>query len=189
MFTFTPNGSYTGSDTFAYKATDSLRSGTPTTVNITYGPSSTVSGMLNFEAIASSAPAQNVTFTFRPTDGTASFIRTLSVPASGVFSLANLPKRNYTVHIKGDKYLAANVTANLTLGSVTGLTAFQNAGDANNDNSVDSSDFGILIGAFNASASIPGSGYDASADFNGDGLVDSTDFGILIGNFGSAGSP
>ena len=56
-------------------------------------------------------------------------------------------------------------------------------GDGNGDGSIDSTDFGTLIGAFNSSASIPGSGYDPTADYNGDGLVDSTDFGLLIGDF------
>ena len=60
-------------------------------------------------------------------------------------------------------------------------------GDANNDNSIDSSDFGILIGAFNSSSAVSGSGYDPTADFNSDGSVDSSDFGILIGNFNLTG--
>ena len=62
-------------------------------------------------------------------------------------------------------------------------------GDANNDNSVDSTDFGILIGAYGSSAAVPGSGYDPTADFNFDGSIDSTDFGILISEFGTVGAP
>jgi hypothetical protein len=61
------------------------------------------------------------------------------------------------------------------------------AGDANNDNSVDSTDFGILIGSFNTSVTSVGSGYDPTADLNQDGSVDSTDFGLLIGEFNSKG--
>ena len=53
---------------------------------------------------------------------------------------------------------------------------------------VDSTDFGLLIGAFNSDASIPGTGYDPTADFNEDGFVDSTDFGLLIGNYGAIGA-
>ena len=62
------------------------------------------------------------------------------------------------------------------------------AGDSNNDNSVDSTDFGTLIGAFGGAGSVTGSGYDATVDFNFDGSVDSTDFGILIGEFNSMGA-
>ena len=75
-----------------------------------------------------------------------------------------------------------------TAGNVSGVTSNQRAGDANNDNSVDSTDFGILIGAFNTSVKNAGSGYDAKADLNSDGSVDSTDFGLLIGEFNIIGS-
>ena len=47
----------------------------------------------------------------------------------------------------------------------------------------DSSDFTLLIGAFNSDETIPGSGYDPKGDFNSDGSVDSTDFTLLIGEF------
>ena len=60
------------------------------------------------------------------------------------------------------------------------------AGDTNNDNSVDSSDFGVLIGAFNSDVTI--GGYDYRADLNQDGTVDSSDFGLLIGEFNNTGA-
>ena len=60
------------------------------------------------------------------------------------------------------------------------------AGDTNNDNSVDSTDFGTVIGFFNSDVTI--GGYDYHADLNQDGLVDSTDFGLLIGEFNNAGA-
>jgi hypothetical protein len=77
--------------------------------------------------------------------------------------------------------------------TVTGATTLTDvtlpAGDENNDSNVDSSDFGILIGACNSSASLPGFGYDSTGDFNFDGGVDSTDFGLIIGNYDVAGTP
>ncbi len=145
-----------------------------------------VSGTLTFEGIASAAPAQNVVFSFRPADNSAIQTRTLAVPASGVFTLGGLPHKPYTLHIKGDKYLAVNVSVTVA-GNTSGVSATLAAGDSNNDNSVDSSDFTALIGSYNSDAAIPGSGYDARADFNSDGLVDSSDFTLLIGNFGKAG--
>ena len=149
--------------------------------------SPTISGTLAFEGISQTAPAQNVTFTFRPKTG-AAFTQTISVPASGIFSLTNIPPAVYDVRIKGDKYLAQLVAVDTTAGNVSGVTSNQRAGDANNDNSVDSTDFGILIGAFNTSVKNAGSGYDAKADLNSDGSVDSTDFGLLIGEFNIIGS-
>ena len=133
------------------------------------------------------ARAQNVTFILRPMDGRASITQTIYVAPSGVFNLLGLSPKQYTLYIKGDKYLAKNVSVDTTNGNVSGVTATLPAGDANNDNSVDSTDFGVLIGAFNTNASIPGNGYDAAADFNCDDFVDSTDFGLLIGNFNLTG--
>ena len=53
---------------------------------------------------------------------------------------------------------------------------------------VDSTDFGLLIGAYGDaydpnSATAPAG--DVAADLNSDGSVDSSDFGILIGNLRS----
>ena len=129
-----------------------------------------------------------MTFTFRPADGTAPIEQTIAVSAFGAFTVPNLPRQAGVLHIKPDKFLAANISVDLSGGNVSGAYAEVQPGDANNDNSVDSTDFGILIGAFNTSASIPDSGYDVTADFNGDGSVDSSDFGILIGNFNRQGA-
>ncbi len=157
--------------------------------NITITPvtGNTVSGTLTFEGIAATAPNQNVTFIFRPTDGGASFTRRVSVPASGAFSVANIPVGTFNTRIKGDKYLAQVVPIDTTGGPTSGIVSTQRAGDSNNDNSVDSSDFTALIGAYNSDITIAGSGYDPNADFNGDGSVDSSDFTLLIGEFNVVG--
>ena len=147
----------------------------------------TVSGTIGFEGLAANAPAQRVALTFRPTDGSASFDRVASLSANGAFSFSDIPARAYTVHVHADKYLAVNLSLNATFANVANLAATLPAGDANSDNSVDSSDFGLLIGAFNSDANLPDSGYDPIADFNLDGFVDSTDFGLLIGNYGQQG--
>lgn len=146
-----------------------------------------VSGTLAFEGISSTAGNQMVTFTFRSTTGAAPFTRTTQVPASGVFTLTNIRPDKYDVLVKGTKYLAQLVSVDNSSAPATGIAVNQRAGDANNDNSVDSTDFGLLIGAFNTSAAVPNSGYDATVDFNSDGAVDSTDFGLLIGEFNNMG--
>lgn len=147
-----------------------------------------VSGTIYFEGIAGTAPAQPVAFAFRPTDGSAVTTKMANVSPSGAFSFSGLPAKSYTLHVKGAKWLQANAAVNLTSGNVSNVNISLPAADANGDNSVDSTDFGLLIGTFGSSASVPGSGYDAGEDFNCDGLVDSTDFGLLIGNFGSVGA-
>ena len=149
----------------------------------------TISGVLTLESISPDADTLTVTFVFRPVGGGASLTRTALVGPDGAFTLTGLPKKNWTVWIKGPKYLAQVRAADTSLGNIVGLRALLLTGDANNDNSVDSSDFGIFIGAFNTERSIAGSGYDSSVDFNGDGFVDSTDFLLLLGNFNQAGAP
>ena len=52
-------------------------------------------------------------------------------------------------------------------------------GDLNSDLQVNSTDFGLFVGAFGSSCS------GCSADLNDDGSVNSTDFGLFVGSFGS----
>ena len=110
-----------------------------------------------------------------------------SVKDQGRFTIPGVPPGVYDVTLQGWKNLRVllpnvSIYAPLTLPLVT-----LPGGDANGDNHIDSSDFGVLIGAFNTDSSIPGGGYDGNADFNYDGVVDSSDFGLLIGNYGSVG--
>ena len=144
-------------------------------------------GTLRFDGIAANAPAQSVTFTFRPTDKSGNVTQTVSVSPNGAFALSGLPRKPGVLHSKAATYLAANLNVDLTGGGVSGLSAMLPAGDANGDNSCDPTDFGLFVSAYNSSASIPGSGYDPACDFNGDGLVDPTDFGLFVGNYGAAG--
>ena len=151
----------------------------------------TASGTVTLES--STNPAQTVNFDFRPVSGGATLHRSqilTPVPGSsdGTFRFTDIPPGSYNVAVKGAKWLQKVAPLDLRDRNGT-LMLFLPGGDANNDNSVDSSDFGLLIGAFNTAASLPGSGYDNHADFNDDSIVDSSDFGILIGNFGNAGDP
>jgi hypothetical protein len=154
--------------------------------NIRAVGAATVSGTLTFEDIVSGALSQAVTFTFRPSTGN-SFTRVVEVPASGVFSLGDVPPGNYTLHIKSAKHLAANVTVNAQSGNVSGLTATLVGGDANNDNGVDVLDLDQLIQTFDKCTG--DAGFLMGADFNGDGCADVLDLDILIRNFDKEGSP
>ena len=145
-------------------------------------------GTLQFEGIVSTAPNQNVTAVVHPTDNSGDLLYGFAVPAAGTFGLYGLPAKPLTIHIKGSKWLAASLALDLTNGSYAGLRVKQPAGDANNDNSVDATDFGLLVGAFNGDSSVPGSGYDPLADFNCDGVVDTTDFGLLVGEYNNTGA-
>lgn len=152
--------------------------------NIRAVGTATVSGTLTFEDLVAEAAAQMVTFTFRPTVGSP-FDRVVAVPATGVFSLTDIPPANYTLHIKSEKHLAANVTADSSSGSVSDLSATLRAGDANNDNSVDVLDLDLLVQAFDKC--LGDTGFISGADFNGDDCVDVLDLDLLVRNFDTAG--
>ena len=133
-----------------------------------------------------SSAAQSLDFTFRPAAGSA-FTRAVTLDSAGGYTVIGLPAAAYTVSIKGVKWLRKNISVDASAANVTNASVTLLAGDANNDNSVNAIDFGILIAAFNSDSSLPGSGYDPAADFNCDGVVDSSDFGLLIGNYGRVG--
>ena len=158
-------------------------------------------GVMDLSLVSAAAPPGTFHLSFR-TPGTTTELYgrdvTLATAPGSEFGtyLAAVPAGTYDVAIKGDKTLRAiqaGVVISGPLGTVSDITL--PAGDANNDNSVDSSDFGVLIGAFNTTASPVneesngfGSGYDAAADFDYDGVVDSNDFALLIGNFNTFGA-
>ena len=149
---------------------------------------SRISGVITFTGLVAAAPARNVTFIFRPVGGGVSFTRTAVVPASGIFTLTNVPQSAYQVWVKGDLFLAGLVGADNSAGDVTNFAAALLGGDADNNNIVDIGDFGILVNAYNSDSSIANSGYDPHADFDGNGVVDIADFGVLVNDYNVAGA-
>ena len=150
-------------------------------------PTTTVSGVVNLDGLAAAATPQTVRFQFRPTDGSAPFTLTAPVDATGAFSFPNIPVVAYNLAMAGDKWLQKVIPLDLTADAPPVPNVTLPAGDANGDNVVDTTDFGILVGAYGGAASVAGSGYDLRADFNCDGFCDATDFGLLVGSYGQAG--
>ena len=147
-------------------------------------PAPLISGVVTLEGCVS--PAQSVTLEFRPASGTP-LTRSVTLSSLGAFSVSDAPPGKYSLAIKGSKWLQQVIAVDSSKGPVSGISATLLAGDANNDNSVDATDFGQFVSAYNTSASVPGSGYDPACDFNCDGSVDATDFGLLVGNYGQQG--
>ncbi len=151
-------------------------------------------GVSDLSTISASAPLGLFHVGFRMA-GSTTELRGYDVPLKvsagsslGSFSLENVPTGAYDVWIKGSKNLAVLQSGVVVSnGSVALADSPLPAADANNDNSVDSSDFTALIGSFNSDATVTGSGYDPTADFNFDGFVDSSDFTLLIGQFNNVG--
>ena len=163
---------------------DDLSFTTPTT-------SANVSGQLTLEGIAANALAKPFSFEFRPTDGSAAFVQTVQVGPNGAFILTGVPKKAYTLHIKGAHYLATNIGVDATAGDVSSANAGLSAGDINGDNRVDTLDFGLLVNVYGDSynpvnPSAPSAAL--AADLNGDGTVDVLDFGLLVNNYGATGA-
>jgi len=132
------------------------------------------------------APARTVTFLLRPSDNSGDLVKTVSVAPNGVFQLSNVPRKNYTIRIKGDRYLAAKVNnVDASGGNVSGVMALLKAGDANNDNAADIADLLFLINAYNKIS--PNAGYLAAADFDLDGSNDIADLLLLIANYNQLG--
>lgn len=110
--------------------------------------------------------------------------------ASGFFtvSVGSLPNGVYNWRAKGPQFLANGGSVALAGDPSTQLEMGQmRAGDANNDDVVNTSDFGILRGTLGKGCADPG--FDARADFNGDCIVNVTDFNLLRGTFGQGGAP
>ena len=95
---------------------------------------------------------------------------------------------NYDILLKQDHSLA-NRADNVTipLGGTSEQVDFGvlSEGDANNDNTVTSSDFFILRDSYNTSSGEPG--FDARADFNEDGSITSADFFLLRSHYNQGG--
>ena len=156
--------------------------------SLTLAPVASVSGTLILDSVYIYAPAQTLTFTCRPTSGGAALVTTASVFPDGKFTITGLPLQAYTLHIKGNRYLAVNVPVDFSAGSVSGLSATLQGGDANNDNHCDPTDFGLIVGAYDSAANVPGSGYDPAIDLDFDGFIGATDFAIIVGNYGAVGA-
>src|SRR5207249_2972065 len=119
-----------------------------------------------------------------------------STDGSGFFtvSVAGLPNGAYAWRAKGPKYLATSGNLNLRApfreagDPVTNAEmGLQNAGDADNNNVVNTGDFSILRSTFGLSSGQPD--YDDRADFSADHVVNATDFNLLRANFGQGGAP
>ena len=96
-----------------------------------------------------------------------------------------------SLSLKGPIWLRAQGTVTLPADPINGYPTVSltlPTGDSNGDNSVDPTDFGILVTGYNTSVTVSGGGYDTTADYNQDGAVDPTDFGLFVGDYNTVGS-
>ena len=153
----------------------------------------TVSGIISLDGITDPATTNvstgQFTFDFRPTDGSVGFTKTIPLGSGGSYTFSDIPAGAYTIHIKGTKWLAKNISIDASGGNVTNANASLQGGDATGDNTVDIGDFGVLVNAYGTTYDPNDltNGYDIRADFNCDGVVDIGDFGILVNTYGTSG--
>jgi probable HAF family extracellular repeat protein len=145
-----------------------------------------ISGTIALDGITPTASAQPLTLTFRPADNSGDIVKTVPINPDGAFAVPELPRSLYTLHIKGEKWLAKNVEVDARNGDVISVNVTLPGGDANNDNVVDVFDLDLLVQAFN---SMEGDSdwNEGVADFNGDGWVDVFDLHLLVMNFNAEG--
>ena len=110
-----------------------------------------ISGAVTLEAC--NDPEQNITFEFRPKPSGTPFkvkqVLTQSGPNIGTFSLPNIPVGTYDIAIKGYSWLQKVIPNVVVTGDISVATVLLPVGDLNNDNSVDATDFGLLVGTYN----------------------------------------
>ena len=146
-----------------------------------------VTGTITPEGNAPNAKPQTMELEVRPdTPGRSAYSRRVFTQPDGTFAAFPIQRDTGVLHIKGPKNLAVNAAYDARQTYVSVAVTLP-AGDCNNDNSVDATDFNIFVTAYNTDASVFGGGYDARADFNGDGFVDPTDFGLLVGSYNATG--
>ena len=148
-----------------------------------YTPYAAVSGTITLQGNVNAAVP--LIFTFRPVNGSASFTRNVTSAANGTYSVTDVPRQNYTLAIKGNKWLAKVLPVDNTNGDVSEVSAMLLAGDGNNDNFADIADLLLLIAHYNQVA--PNAGFSDAADFNSDGVNDITDLLLLVANYNKQG--
>ncbi|MDZ4769221.1 MAG: dockerin type I domain-containing protein [Chloroflexota bacterium] len=105
---------------------------------------------------------------------------------TGLMTLSGQAPGTYRLYVKGTSTLAVKTIVTLVAGTNTITLPVLREGDANNDNTVNITDFSSLAAAF---GSVAGGGtYNANADFNKDGVVNITDFSLLASSFGQSGA-
>ncbi len=166
------------------------------TATLTPTPTSTVPHLLVGHVRWQGRPPQPhalqqlpVTLTLKLGDNEVNFPPS-TTDADGYFTytMGALPAGTYSWRAMGPKYLANAGTVSLTYAPATTVEiGFMRAGDANNDNIVDTSDFAIVHASFGRAVGEPA--YDDRADFTGNGVVTMLDYVLLKRNFGQWGAP
>lgn len=177
------NADENGSCTFAgYTNTLSTTPGPRINVDAIVSGQTTVSGSIEFNDRVADFP-NFVTLEFRDTTDPSVVVHSakVQVDGDGNFITQNLPPvaGPYRLMIKPKPWLRKSVGIIDTVASASGLQFSLVNGDINDDNTINSDDFDLLVANFGTSG--------PDGDLDGSGSVDSDDFDILVKNFGTDG--
>ena len=168
-----------------------ITNGPPATPTSTATPAGTT--LVGHITMQSRLPQPNaaqsvpVTMTLRLASGGPDNEYSATTDASGFFTVTAPAPGTYNWRVKNPRALANAGSVTLVSGANSKEMGLLLAGDANNDNVVNATDFSILKGTFGKGLGDPG--YDPRADFTGDNVVNVADFNALKNNFGIGGAP
>lgn len=128
-----------------------------------------------------------ITLTLRLAAGGPDNEYSATTDTSGFFTVTVPTTGLYNWRVKHAQNLANAGSVSLLSGANSQEMGLLLAGDADNNNVVNISDFSILKNSFGKS--LGQGGYDARADFTGDDVVNITDFNLVRANFGISGAP
>jgi hypothetical protein len=145
------------------------------------GPSdATIEGSVTLQR--SGTPAPHASWSVPLTVTVGSTDHSVTTDESGAFTLGGLTPGTYDIQVK-NAHTISNIKTGVVLNAGSNAVELGelNEGDANNDDTVNSSDFLLLRGSYFKSEGQPG--FVDGADFNEDGVVNSSDFLLLRGNY------
>jgi len=119
--------------------------------------------------------------------GTVTLNMLIAANTGGVLPIPNVYDGVYALWVKHAQHLAASVPVTVSAPTIPVAVGALRAGDANNNNHVNITDYSILAASYGKSSGT--AGYDARADFNGDNTVTVSDYSLLAANFGLVGAP
>jgi hypothetical protein len=146
-----------------------------------------MTGTVLFVGQSELAPPQTVTFALRPAAGGATITRTVSITAEGDFLLTGVPRAQYSLAVKGAKWLQRVVAVDVSVSDASGVVVELLPGDLNDDNLIDLFDLILLFEAYGATPNEPH--WNARADLNGDRSVTLFDLILFFQYYGLSGDP
>ncbi|MEO6456698.1 MAG: hypothetical protein ABIO92_00270, partial [Chloroflexia bacterium] len=164
---------------------------TPTATATPTACLNTLNGHLTYQGMPqpNAGNVQAITLQLQPTGGgtLSTYSTSTDINANFTLNLGPLAPGTYNWWLKSPRYLATTGTLTIPAGCAPFSQEFgtQRAGDIDNTNCVDISDFSILRLSFGKACGDPG--YNPNAEYTGDCIVDISDFSLLRSNFGQCG--